>query len=218
MPYPEPHRYLTVHWTIAGVNDESGQFGLRFAHNGAVSQTMVDDAASAVQTMWASSGAGIESNYKLSYLRLAQIGVDGKYYPDTISYDHTYAAPVGGGGGTTISRFPLQTALASTLVTAVPRGQANKGRIYLPWFNTALGSDATFPLTNVNTRSVAVAAMLSALKLVIGNPAVFSKGTKTSTEGAYNLITGVKTGTRPDVQRRRAKQINETYGTTSALT
>lgn len=217
MTFPNIHRYLTVHWTITGVTGETGQFGLRFDSVGAVDQDAVDACAPAVSTMWASSGGGIEAGYKLSHLRLAQIDVNGNYVTNTISYDHIYAAPVAGGGGTTTARFPLQSALASTLVTAVPRGQASKGRIYLPWINTALGSDAMYPLTAVNNRSAVLATMIGALESAIGNSAVFSKGTKTSTTGAKNNITGVKTGTRPDVQRRRAKQISETYGTTSAI-
>lgn len=217
MPYPNIHRYLTVHWNVSGVTgDEEGQFGLRFDNPGAVDQDMVAACAAPVSTMWTSAGAGIESGYRLIYLRLAQIGVDGKYVPNTVSYDHVYSPVPVGGGGTTAARFPLQTALASTLVTNVPRGQASKGRVYLPWFNSALGSDYTWAANFIDTRSTAVANMIGALEFALGPCKVFSKGTKTSSAGLANTVTGVKTGRRPDVQRRRAKQVVEVYGSTIA--
>ena len=209
MTYTQTHLYLTWHWTVSGIGEEEGQCGLRFLLGmGAADQARVDAAAPAVQTFWASAGAGIENGFKLTYLRLASIGADGKYSPGTISYDHVYPAAIGGGGGTTTARYPMQTALAATLTTAVPRGRASKGRIYLPWLNFALGSDGRFPLTAVNARSTALATCIDALQVDMGTPAVMSKiGT-----GTTNAITGVQHGTRPDVQRRRAKSMTENYG------
>jgi hypothetical protein len=220
MAFPQEHIYLTVHWDVQGASGETGQFGLRFAEIDDATQAMVNGCASAVSTMWTSSGAGIENGYLLRFLRVAQIGTDGKYVPGTISYDYTYTSPPAGGGGTTTARFPLQTALCTTLVTAMPRGQASKGRIYLPWTNNALGSDHKWTTTVANSRSAAIATMITALNTAIGGPCtVMSKGTKAApTIGAQNFVTGVKTGTRPDVQRRRAKQITEVYGTTSTVT
>jgi hypothetical protein len=217
MPFPNTHLYLTLHWIVQGASGESGQCGLRFDNTGNLTQQMVTDCASAVSTMWQSAGAGIESGYQLQYLRLAKIGTDGKYFPGSVSFDHIYSSPPAGGGGATTARFPLQVALATTLLTAIPRGQANKGRIYLPWPNAALGNDALFPVTSANTRSSTVATMITALNVILGPCNVFSKGTKTSTAGAKHVVTGVKTGRRPDVQRRRAKQVAEIYGTTSTV-
>jgi hypothetical protein len=215
--YPSDHLYLTAHWEVQGVAGETGQFGLRILSVSAASQALVDAAASAVSTMWSSAGAGIENSFLLRYLRLARIGGDGLYVPGSISYDHIYTSSPAGGGGTTTARYPMQSALASTLVTAMPRGQAHSGRIYLPWINQALGTDALYPLTQVNSRSVAIATMLTSLASAVGAVGVFSKGTKTSSLGAVHVVTGVKTGRRPDVQRRRAKQMAESYGTTSTV-
>lgn len=219
MAYTGSHFYLTAHWTVSGASGETGQFGLKFTNNGpGASQSLVDACASAVQTMWSAAGTGIEAGYLLQYLRLAKLFTDGKYIAGSISYDHIYTTPPAGGGGTVTARFPLQTALCSTLVTAMPRGQAHSGRIYLPWFNAALGADHKWTSGNVNGRSAALATMITALNTALGGScAVFSKGTKNSTTGATNVVTGVKTGTRPDVQRRRAKQIAETYGSTSTV-
>lgn len=218
MAFPNEHIYFTVHWTVQGVSLESGQFGLRFDNTGSLTQTMVNNCATAVSTMWGSTGAAIENGYLLTFLRAAKVGTDGKYLPGSVSFDYTYASPVGGGGGTTTHRFPLQVAVASTLTTAFPRGQAHAGRIYLPWMNDALGSDGRFTSTIANTRSAALATMLTSLNTVLGPCNVFSKGIKTSTAGAKHVVTGVKTGRRPDVQRRRAKQMVESYGTTSTVT
>lgn len=220
MTFPQAHLYLTAHWEVSGASGETGQFGLRFAGSpGPATQAKVAACASAVSTMWSAAGTGIEAGYLLKYLRLAEIAVNGKYVPGTISYDHTYTTPPAGGGGTVTARFPLQVALATTLLTAMPRGQASKGRIYLPWFNAALGADHKWTTTNVNGRSAAIATMITALNTALSAPvAVMSKGTKAApTVGAENFVTGVKTGTRPDVQRRRAKQIPETYGSISTV-
>lgn len=217
MPYPNNHLYLTIHWTSMGADAEAGQCGLKFDNTTPATPADVADCAAAVSAMWAHVDAGIEANYKLSYLRLASLGTDGKYLPNSVSFDHIYAAPVPGGGGAVQARFPLQTALASTLTTAFPRGQAHSGRIYLPWSNNALGADYMWSATIANNRSARVATMITALNAVLGPCNVFSKGTKTSTEGAKHVVTGVKTGRRPDVQRRRAKQIAESYGSTSAV-
>lgn len=216
MPFPNEHIYFTVHWLTYGTG-ETGQFGLRFDNTAPLTQAMVNACATPVQTMWSSAGAGIEDGYRLTFLRAAKIGTDGKYLPGSVSLDYTYSNPPVGGGGITIARYPLQTALATTLTTAIPRGQASKGRIYLPWINQALGSDYLFPLTQANSRSAAVATMLTALNVQLGPLCVFSKGTKTSTAGAKHVVTGVKTGRRPDVQRRRAKQQVESYGALSTV-
>lgn len=215
MTYPNNHLYLTIHWGNSGVPPEIGQCGLRFDTASAASQALVDGCAGAVSTFWSAATSAIEPDYKLQYIRLAQIGTNGKYVPGTVAYDHTYSGTVPGGGAAVLARYPLQVACAASLNTALPRGQAHRGRIYLPWINSNLQSGYVWQLADCNNRANTLSAMLTALNTAIGGPlSVFSKGTKAApTVGAKNVVTSVKIGNRPDVQRRRANREVETYST-----
>lgn len=215
MPYPDDHLYLTLHWTQQGATNEVGQTGLRFSTNGPVTQDLVNAAAGPVSTFWTAATSGIESSFLLQYIRLAHIGVDGNYVPGEVSYDYIWSSTPAGGGGATTARYPLQVALAATLITAVPRGKASKGRMYLPWYNAALDSGYKFPISNVNQRSNTLAAMINSLNDVMPGPCtIYSK----VGNGFSNVVTGLYHGTRPDVQRRRAKSIVEVKGITSVIT
>lgn len=207
MTFPNPYLYLTFHWAVAGT-PEVGQFGLKFDNVAAASQALVDGCGAAATSMWGATTMDISSFYRLAYLRLASIGVDGKYVPGTIAYDHTFPGSVPGGGAATIL-FPLQTAHVMSLHTAMPRGQAHAGRVYLPSITENLSTAAVWTAAQCTSRNNTFATMLTALNTALGGPvSVFSKGTKAApTVGAKHAITTVNSDTRPDVQRRRAKQL-----------
>jgi hypothetical protein len=208
VPYPNAHLYLTWHWTQNGALAEQGQCGFRFDSTAPASQLLVDNCATAVQAFWTAATSGIESAFLLSYIRLASIGTNGLYVPGTVAYDHTFAG-VNGGGGAIPGRFPLQISMVSSLRTALPRGRAHAGRVYLPWFNNALQSDFTWQGADGNNRSNTLASRLHDLNLVMPGPlSIFSK----VSTGFKNPVTQVVTGRKPDTQRRRARQIPEVYG------
>jgi hypothetical protein len=206
MTYPNGYLYLTAHFVVAGTS-EVGQFGLKFDSTAAATQALVDGCATAVQNMWAAATVDIGQFHRLSFLRLAAIGTDGKYIPGSVSYDHTYAGTVPG-GGVAAALFPLQCAHVMTLRTAMPRGQAHVGRIYLPPIQENLGSAFTWTTTQINNRINTVTQMIANLNAVMPGPAtIFSKGTKAApTVGAKHVITQVNSDNKPDVQRRRARQ------------
>jgi hypothetical protein len=209
MAYPNTHLYLTAHWTQAGATIEQGQTGLRFDSPAAASQALVDACAAAWSTFWTTAVAGIEQGYQLAFLRLASIAPDGNYVPDSVAYDHVFSGVVGG-GGVTANRFPLAMSMASTLLTAVPRGLANRGRMYLPWYNAPLQIGYVWQAADANNRSNPLAAMIGALNDVLPGPA--SVMSKKGLLGAKQPITAVMTGRRPDTQRRRQNHIPEQYG------
>lgn len=217
MPFPIAHKLLTIHWTTPGQPDETGQTGIRFAGTEPITQAMVDAAKTPVSTFWTTSGNRIPNGYKLTFLRLASIGTDGKYVPGTFAKDAVYA-PVNPGGGLTTPVFPIQTACVSTLLTAAPRGQAAKGRLFLPPITDILNDDFRWSATPSASRSTGVATMLTALASAVGGVAgVYSKGTKGSAAGLVRVVTGVQTGIRPDVQRRRGRAVPESYSATAAV-
>lgn len=217
MPFPSSHLYLTLHWLNTQLPVERGQTGIRFDSPKAATQARVDALTATVQTFWTSAG-NIGGDYGLLYFRLARIGPDG-HYSNASSYDHVMStSPNGVGGGSSQVPYPLQVACASTLTTSVPHGDASKGRMYLPPLPIALPSDLQWTASAANARSAAVAALLASAGPILGGPAaVFSKGSARNPLGIQRRITGVKTGRRPDVQRRRAKSVLEAYGTESAV-
>jgi hypothetical protein len=219
MTYPNAHLYLTLHWVNGGVPSETGQTGFRFDTVAPASQALVDACSGHVSAFWTAATNTIEPDYRLSYLRLASIAPNGQYVPGTVAYDHIYPGTIPGGGAAVTARFPLQVACASTLLTALQRGQAYKGRCYLPWIDSNLQSGYVWQPADVNNRTNGLAAMLSNLNDDLPGPlSIFSKGTKSNPGvGAKNVVTGVKTGTRPDVQRRRANQETEVYGLVGAV-
>lgn len=217
MPYPSSHLLLTLHWINANHPEETGQSGVRFFSPHATTQQRVDACKATVQTFWTTAG-NIGSDYALQFIRLARIGASGVYSNES-SFDATFGtAGIGLGGATTAGAYPLQIACASTLLTAVPHGQAAKGRMYLPPIPGALPGGLMWTAAQVNVRSAALAAMLTSLGPILGGPArVFSKGVQRNTNGVSRDVVAVKTGQRPDVQRRRAKKVLEVYGASSSV-
>lgn len=224
MSYPNAHLLLTAHWGYSSTATEFGQTGLRFDSTSPATQALVDAAATAWSNFWTNSTmGGIDPAFRLQYLRLASIGTDGKYVPGTIAYDHLFpgGTPGAAGGSTPLYRFPLQIACVTSLLTAFARGQAYKGRMYLPQLvESPLQASWTWTTANCNNRSNAVAAMISALNTVMpGDCTIFSKGTKAAPGvGAKHLVTGCLTDTKPDVQRRRAKQLPSVLGAVNTIT
>lgn len=225
MPYSTPHLYLTAHWTDTRAPDETGQIGIRFDSPAeAVTQAMVDACIQPFTTFWTSPGANFPGAYVLRYLRLALIGLDGHYVPGSFSVDGSFGAGVANVPSST-TPMPLQVASVATFTTELPRGQASRGRIYLPPLAAALGTDGRWTATQVNLRAQAIGTLVNSLNGALrpapgGLPAiasVFSKGTVKNTAGLRSFIRGVKIGTRPDVQRRRAKSMDEVYGATTAI-
>lgn len=221
MPYPESHLLLTLHWIHTGWPLEAGQTGIRFHVTGAgnldATQARVDACIASVKGMWNSAGAKIPLDYQLKFLRLARIDVDGRYKQGTSSFDGIVPATGSGGGGTT-NVLPIQSACVTTLRASVPHGQASHGRLYLPPISATPASNGLWTSADADARSSAVASMLTNLNTQIsGTAMVYSTGTKRSVAGAGRKITSVQTGTRPDVQRRRAKGVADIKGALSAV-
>ena len=218
MPFPFPHRLLTIHWVNPTQPDETGQTGLRFGDGTPPTQADVDACRVPLETLWGNPAALIPNGYKLAFLRLAAIAEDGRYVPGSFAKDFVWTTLYPGAGAAT-PIFPIQTACASTLVTALPRGQASKGRMFLPPLAAVLGDDYRWTTAQANARSAGLATCINSLQTALGAQAqVYSKGTVRSSVGLRAEITGVKTGIRPDVQRRRGREVAEGYGSTSAVT
>src|SRR5687768_16578062 len=74
------------------------------------------------------TGAHFCSGWDLTGIKLNRIGTDGRYM-DPVTHEHIYATPQGG----SFNAFPpAQISTVLSLRTAVERGHASKGRMYLP--------------------------------------------------------------------------------------
>lgn len=202
MTYPYEHLLVTWHWTT--FDDEQGQVGLRFNTPGLPSAAEMDGVQAASTAFWSGAGAAISVDFKLDRIKAARVGVDGKYPPGSIPVVRDFAG-VGGAGAAPI--FPLQVAAVLSLEGFAPRAPAGRGRIYLPPLNSTM-SATKWTSGAVGGRLTAAGIWINAVGDALGAPAYIlsAKGA-----GAGQVITKIRHGNRPDVQRRRAAQQPEVY-------
>lgn len=115
-------------------------------------------------------------------------------------------------GTTSALHCPLQTCVVVSLRTTLA-GRSYRGRMYLPATAAILNQFAL--ITEQGVLATEWAGLLSGVNALTlsggGNPtvSVVSQTLTTSTP-----VSSVKVGNRPDVQRRRANGVAETYATT----
>lgn len=232
MPYPAQHQYMTVIGDCYG-GAERWQFGLRLTDGGVSNEETALAISDDVQAWWTGAGyaAGTNfasyNNYRLVELKVARIGIDGKYPAGEVAYSHFYLPPIAGqnvppGGNNALP----QSTMCATLTTAVPRGLASKGRIYLPpSTQTALQADGRLSTADATQQANSVKTLINAINAngVVGNVAIFSRGKGVPqydeehnrieytypNPGASNVVTGVRVGRVKDTQRRRRRQLVE---------
>lgn len=224
MPYPNTHMYLTVLGDCYG-GTEHWQFGLRLSDGGVSGQVTADAALPQVQSWWANVNNGFINTHRLTSVKCAQIDVNGHYVANTISGEAFQVPPTAGPTLWAADQQAIpQNTIVATLTTAVPRGYASKGRIYLPPQIFNVQSDGLLSATDATSVANSVKSLINSLNAVstIGNVivasrgkgvlAVDAKGKKTYTypnPGAQNNVTGVQVGRVVDTQRRRRRQLNE---------
>lgn len=210
MVYPNQHLYVTTHWTLG---TEEAQVGMRFDRETMPGLTEREAAVAATATFWASTNADISSSFIYQFTKFALIQPDGLYPPDHEAQITEPASPVAGAGS--VNQFPWQTAHVVGLTTAAARGRAHRGRIYLPPIDNTLAATGLWSNTGATNRNTAMVAWIQGLNAAIGSGTpggtgrlqVFSRvGAGTKRE-----VTGVQSGLRPDVQRRRAESQPENY-------
>lgn len=148
----------------------------------------------------------------LKFIKLNEIGPDGKYADKTQTHRRDLTTHWGGYSG---SPRPLDQALCITFTTDAQRGKASKGRIYMPAAIFILTDAGTYTAADCQTMATATAQMLTGLAPsdVTGGlePAVVSPGVRGDLEGGSRRITGVRIGDVPDRQRRRRENTPEVY-------
>lgn len=232
MGYPNQHQYLTVIGDSYG-STERWQFGLRISDGGVSNQVTAEAVADDIEAWWRGTTGYVSSTqflpsstHRLTELKCARIGTDGQYPDGQASYSHFYLPPIAGLGTPPAGQTP-QSTVAVTLTTAVPRGLASKGRIFLPPSQryqpaTADGLLSTADATSIRQSIIVLINAINA-NTEVGNVQVFSRGkgeasynaVKKRVEytypntGAVNNVTGVRVGRVVDTQRRRRRSLAE---------
>lgn len=205
MVYTDPHQLLTVFGT-AFSGAETWSFGVRFAQAGStVSQTIADNCRAATSTLWTTAGLFMPSSHTLLGVKLAPIGVDGKYPSGQIAYIGSITPTV---GPSNTNIHPAQCAQVVTFLSSlIPRGRGSHGRIYMPLAGAAV-SNTTGQNGLASALANAVRTWLVAIDGVtgMGVPSIMSNlGT-----GLTSPIATVRADNLPDTQRRRRRQLTST--------
>jgi hypothetical protein len=161
----------------------------------------------------ASAGIGINAAAKLTGFKLNTIGPDGSYV-NPVTVEHIYPSPIQGN----YAVFgPAQLATVATLRTAVERGLASKGRMYLPFCEgfRDLGTDGRATTTDALRVANAVTSLINIVNGVylaarsgdetIGRVSIASK----SGAGLFREVTKVTVGRVPDTMRSRRNKLAE---------
>jgi hypothetical protein len=146
MSYPAPFHRLVLMGNLYSDTFNTTLSIVRVSGSGTLDlplpSEVLDGVKSAIEDYWSiatgAGGPGIHANALLTGFKLNQIGTDGKYTrPETTEY--TWGAPRPGGG---TGNYPAQLATVATIRTAIERGLASKGRMFLPVCN-GFGTVAT---------------------------------------------------------------------------
>lgn len=205
MVYPLAHALITVFgdgWT----ESEQWQWGVRALpvapFDDADCQAVANTLAAPTQTYFQdAANMDISPNMRLLGIKVARIGVDGKYPPDHAPGIYNYVGSINGAGSGTA--FP-QCSIAVTLGTNKPRGRAHKGRYYLPPQTIAPGADGRILAAFADNIANASKTWLDAVNAVaeLEGVVVMSK----LDAGTYEFVRNVQVGRVVDtIRSRRAK-------------
>lgn len=175
-------------------------------------QSVCDDLFDDVVTWMQTAGSGWSTRSQLEFAKFNQIDANGHY----VDQENTTQTIFSGGGnlpaGTDGSDYPNQVALAITWTTAVNRGLASKGRLYIPTpIFTLQGGVGISPL---DAQSAADAARQFIVNVNNqpgfdqANPLVASVVSRVGA-GTHRPITGVRVGRVLDTIRRRRSALQE---------
>lgn len=181
-----------------------------------VSDTLLAAVAAAVADWWDDTGVNgpeVAGQAKLTSIKLNRIGTDGKYTAGS-TMEHVYGTPIPGAG--TSAFIPPQLATVATLRTAVERGKASKGRMFLPVCNgfSVVASDGRATLANALRCAQGVASLIDRLNTIYNSPpGVATPGhvavMSNIGSGTTRTVTSVTVGRVTDTMRSRRSSLLE---------
>jgi len=183
----------------------------------AVTDTLVDDVATAVANWWplqagsSPTGFGINANAKLTSVKLNRINTSG-HYADPDTKEHLFGTPIA--GGYTAKGQPPQLSVAVTLRGQDPRARAGKGRMFFPVCQYATeGLDASGRLSDASALIVANGAgnLLGAINDVYLSASINAVAGIASAAGtgAFQAVDTITVGRVVDTIRSRRNKLDE---------
>jgi hypothetical protein len=213
MPYAN-HLRLTVSGVFAtGVGNpayEGWSYRLNMsdppAAGGNFSRDALNGHIADVQSFHQNAASRIGQHAKVTMVKLARIGFDGKYREAPI-FDDTLAIT----GVSASNNHPPQVALAVSLETG-RRGPTGRGRIFLPapQIEVFTGTGLADPAVIDGVRT-AFATFVNGLNNVAGLDANASKVTVASVKGYNTDVTSIRVGRALDTIRSRRTSLEEKY-------
>ena len=214
MTYESPFVRLTWGGSFEA-EEEQWSNGLSIAQPGGITQAQKEFLAVGINTLagiiedWhINVDAGISNRCRLEWVKIALIDEEGHYIGDADEYQ--FLVPVNGGSTGAIE---TQRSLAVSFKTAVRRGPASNGRIYIPAFRIGVATDGR--LSTADQTDCLAAALIfiadinSEVDSVLPTAAVSVVSAQGS--GAQEPVTSIRVGNVIDSQRRRKNKMIETY-------
>jgi hypothetical protein len=162
-----------------------------------------EDVVAAVSSFW--EEAAISSGAILTYLKLNEIGTDGKYFSKTQSFREDLQPTVPGTVG--MIRYPAQIATAVTLRTPAMRGRAHVGRFYVPLLDVPLDAGGLYTVQQVTDLASTVTTLLNSINTAM-DP--YRVGVVSPLGAGYeNVVTNCAVGRVPDTIRSRRNELTE---------
>lgn len=160
--------------------------------------------SNAWNAIWTPVANGFSSAFKFVGVKVSMVRADGTSDPAESKF-HYRPVPVAGGAGPT---NPAQIALAATLQTAIARGRASKGRMFLPGVGFSVGADGKITPAQATVLAGQMKQFFDAVnahadvpgEVVLNSAEVTGVPFKAA---AMNKVVSVKVGTVYDTQRRR---------------
>jgi hypothetical protein len=219
--YASPHLYVTMGGPSYD-DQETWQTGVRFAPVPPADwsidftgpQEIAEDLITPVSTWWTSSVIPFSVAAQLAWVKVAQIGPDGRYVPVEGNPGIAEITPPTPGPSSGVPAPQLSVAV--TLDSGSRLGRARTGRCYLPPANINVsGTSGLISENGANAVRDSFAGLLADMRDIINavvvtgilQPAIMSE----IGSGTTRQVQGVRVGRVIDTQRRRRRGLPESY-------
>lgn len=171
-----------------------------------VSQAQADAILTPVQAWWNTATNAMPATHRLVGVKIAPIGLDGRYPDGEDSFESLVTPDPGPSAGPIMAP---QLSLVISLTTAKPRGMTSKGRFYIPCPADTINAAGQLATQQANI-ATGMLTLLNAINsaLNVGQIAILSNPAAPSF-GGVQLVTGFNVGNVIDTQRRRRESIPE---------
>lgn len=164
--------------------------------------------ATPLATYFASADSQICAYASLDYIKVNNIGADGKYSDKSNTNQHDYS-PIIQGTGT--NGHPFTESFAYSWRTTKARGPGSHGRIYLPNASQGAAGSATIAPAVQAVYLTAAQQLLHILNVGDGDTAGMLPVVASNVNATNTPVTSISIGRVIDSQRRRRNALTEAY-------